>query len=356
MDASDALKALHMPQISLEGKRLVVKPRTHHSTKTSHTTISNTATSHPSTSNTTTNTITFGQRRKQTKKSSGGSPPPKKGSQDKKSISDQELKEVLKFSTVSTTHYITTHTTPHTMSPLTPHHTLCHHSHHTTHYVTTHCSLPPILPPQLDGQLKHLSDLNKLPLLAVQDQLVVTFDVLREIRKSFPHCMVIPFGSVISSFATLHSDCDLCLLTRPPPYLATLFTGANYFSRELLSMVEKLEVEYNLSFSPPSPIPSPSPPGAIVMSSGDEENDDADISIVSSSSSSASLSSFRFSSRVRSASKDFRTLCQHLITVSAGHSFRPIPHARCPIVCFVHRNTSLQCDICIDSMYVCACV
>lgn len=170
-----------------------------------------------------------------------------------------------------------------------------------------------------------------MSLSALEDQLRVTVQLLKELRKSYPNCLLIPFGSVISGLATKHSDCDLCLVPSPPASLVQLLTGTSYFSPSLHSMVKQLEKTYGVTMCPPA-----MPPSAPTTSSWEE----------------SFSSSFNLSRSERGATFAplLKKICAHLHQMKGCGQVRSIPHARCPIVRFVHRRTSFHFDICIDNM------
>lgn len=144
----------------------------------------------------------------------------------------------------------------------------------------------------------------------------------------FPHCLLVPFGSTISGLSTKHSDCDLCLVPTPPASLPPLLTGKSYFSPHLLSTVKRLESQYGVPICPP---PMTAQDSAMnFMTTGE------------------------LSRKERMATfKPFFTKLQKLLyRMPMCSQVLSLPGARCPIIRFVHKPTSLHCDVCIDNMYV----
>lgn len=186
----------------------------------------------------------------------------------------------------------------------------------------------PVNHAQLNDQLLRLSELNKMSMSAVEDQLHITFQLLREMRAIFPHCLLVPFGSIISGLSTRHSDCDLCLVPTPPASLPALLTGKGYFSPHLLSTVERMETQYGVSICPPPMAPQDS--AMKFMSTGKLSRKE----------------------RLATFTPFFHKLRKLLYNMPMCTQVLSLPAARCPIIQFVHKPTSLRCDICIDNMYV----
>ena len=185
---------------------------------------------------------------------------------------------------------------------------------------------------QLNDQLIQLSELDRMSMSAIEDQLHITFQLLQEMRKIFPHCLLVPFGSIISGLSTKHSDCDLCLLPTPPASLLPLLTGEGYFSPHLLSTVKRLESQYGVPICPPPMAPQDS--AMHFMASGEISRNER-------------LATFKpFFDTLRKLLQGM-PMCRQLVS---------LPGARCPIIRFVHKPTSLHCDVCIDNMYVRLCM
>ena len=186
---------------------------------------------------------------------------------------------------------------------------------------------------QLDGQVARLCELTSLPLSVVEQQLHATLQLLKELRKPFPGCILVPFGSIITGLASRSSDSDLCLVLTPPPLLVSVLTGDKYFSPTLLSVLRKLEHELGVSMVPPkTPPPMPSSKGEASFGMFDTS------------------SALTRQERGATFTPLLRKLSGILKQVEGCSKIVAIPHARCPIVRFVHAPSSLHVDICINNM------
>ena len=160
----------------------------------------------------------------------------------------------------------------------------------------------------------------------VEHQFRVLFKLLMEVRKSAPHCLIVPFGSVITGLATKHSDSDLCLVPRPPAALVRVLTGDSYFSPSLLTLIGRLEGEYGVPLCPP-----PSPPSVEV----DRFTVPTNLTALE---------------RTALFGPVLKELGRHLHKMEDCSQVMTIPHARCPIIRFMHNPSALHFDICIDNM------
>lgn len=189
---------------------------------------------------------------------------------------------------------------------------------------------------QVDHQLRYLHEQNQMAQADVESRLRIAFQLLRVFRRIYPHCLLVPFGSIISGPGTQISDCDFSLVRHPTPHLSHVLSGPRYFSPQLIPIVESLEKEYGISMCPeppsgvatPTPVPFPSVPhsrekGPVPLTKNVKETK-------------AILSEVA------------KVVCE--IEASRVHS---IPHARCPIVKFYHEPTSLECDLSVDQWCVC---
>lgn len=171
-----------------------------------------------------------------------------------------------------------------------------------------------------------------MPESALEDQLDITFQLLREVRKSSPSCILVPFGSVITGLATRHSDSDLCLVPNPPVPLICILTGTSYFSPPLLSIVERLESKYGVSMCPPgtpsSPPTTSSERFSTIFTAGNLSR----------------------SERGAASAPLLKKLREHVHKMEGCSRVVSVPNARCPIIRFRHERTSLDFDVCIENM------
>ena len=184
-----------------------------------------------------------------------------------------------------------------------------------------------------------LSKADTIPMPVLEDHLDVTFQLLKEVRQRYPHCVLVPFGSIITGLATKHSDCDLCLLPHPPAALVHLLTGTTYFSPPLLSIVERLETKYSvplqppaMSSGPPATPPSPSPPTSAIREGA------------------PLTSSLSRSERASAFGPMLKTLYGHVQKIDGCSRILSLPNARCPILRFAHDPTKLDFDVCIENV------
>lgn len=177
----------------------------------------------------------------------------------------------------------------------------------------------------------------------LESQLLITFQLLKLLRQSFPHCLLVPFGSAISGLGTQHSDCDLCLVLSPPASLTSLLSGQNYFSPTLLPIVERLEREYDLQLCPP-----PLPLTDVKMSPEWQEEE----RIASTATTSLSPPKLSRINRIALHRPLFEEVCAPLRRSKDYERILPLLGARCPIIRFSHKPTSLHCDMCINTVYV----
>ena len=194
---------------------------------------------------------------------------------------------------------------------------------------------------QLEGQLQHITNLHKMSPTALNSQLALTFQLLKLLRPSFPHCLLVPFGSAVSGLGTQHSDCDLSMVPSPPPSLTNLLSGENYFPPALLPVIEQMEREYKVKLCPP-----PLPLAEVEMTPMDEEGGED-------GGSGASFDSFsKLSKKQRIALNKpvFEAVCAPLRNNRSFGKIVPVLGARCPIIRFLHKPTSLHCDMCINSV------
>lgn len=287
-ESADALKALQTPGLCLSGKKLVIKPR-----------------------------LPKEKAKKQKMKLKQPHPPPEDA--DSAEPKMQHSKTLLESLHIDASEILRVPTVSHFWG------VFC------VDFNAYHC--------QLDGQLIRLSELYRLPLSAMEDQFTVLFQLLQKLRGVFPHCMVIPFGSVVSGFMTQQSDCDLCTLTCPSRYLIELFSERNYFSAPLLSLVKKMEKRHKISMRPPLLLPSSSVATPTSPPTSDSESSSCSDSVT------PPVSSRRYRRKVP---KTFKLLEAHLRGMKSLTKVYPIKFARTPIVRFVHAPTSLYCDVCID--------
>lgn len=198
-------------------------------------------------------------------------------------------------------------------------------------WVGTKCSVcvsPHACDVQLETQLLRLSETTAMPLSMRENQLSVTFQLLKEVRKSSPQCLLVPFGSVITGLATRHSDADLCLVPNPPAPLVRILTGTSYFSPGLLSVVESLESKYGVPLCPP-----------VTPVSGEGQY-----------SCLATACNLSRTQRVAAFGPLLRQLRAHVDNMDGCSHVLSLPNARCPIVRFRHDPTSLDFDVCIENM------
>ena len=76
----------------------------------------------------------------------------------------------------------------------------------------------------------------RLPEATLEAHLSLCHELQSLFRRSFPNCILVPFGSPISGHAMVTSDCDLCLLPRPSEEDVQYFSPENYFSPKLLAI------------------------------------------------------------------------------------------------------------------------
>lgn len=203
-------------------------------------------------------------------------------------------------------------------------------------FVSGVIALLPFFPSvQIDSQLQRLSERVALPQKAVKNHLVIAFQLLQQIRPFFPRCMIIPFGSAISGLGTVTSDCDLCFFTDPPASLV-LLSGSRYFSPPLWSLVVALEAQYGISFCPPRSV-STSPPSS--SQSSNKSRGRRGSSSPSPSAQGVCTSKGSVFDQITSLIRKNKDMCK----------VYAVSRARCPIITFVHSNTSLCCDVSIDS-------
>ena len=186
----------------------------------------------------------------------------------------------------------------------------------------------------MEGQLQHLAELNKLPEATLKSQLEVTFQLLKLFRQSYPHCLLVPYGSTITGLGTHHSDCDLCLIPTPSTALTHVLSGRSYFSPVQLQIVERLEKEYKIKWRP-SPSP-PTPESVEVMTLNE-------VSAPLQTSSSRYMREYLYAPILERLSSRLSSLEGYTDIVS-------VPRARCPILRFHHKPTSLHYDMCINSV------
>ena len=158
---------------------------------------------------------------------------------------------------------------------------------------------------------------------SINDVLAICFNLLPRMRPSFPRCMVVPFGSTITGLSMQSSDCDISFISNPPESLVTLLTDKRYFSADSLATIERLEQDHDVKFRPPSQEYFP-------------EHSAADDDVV--------LEKHKQSfglifDKVTFLLRRNKRYLSHVY---------PIRHARCPIIKFVHDETSLNCDISIE--------
>jgi predicted nucleotidyltransferase len=211
---------------------------------------------------------------------------------------------------------------------------------------------------QLDNQLLRLSKANTIPVSVLENHLDITLQLLGSVRQRYPHCLLVPFGSIITGLATEHSDSDLCLVPYPTTALVQLLTGRNYFTPCMLSMISYLEAKYNVTFQPPA-VPPPS--AATPLSN-----------IPATPLSLATPLSNTYATPPTYAGPPLPAQAPELLTDTGNPAgsehvmlsdvrwhvkglegcsrIRSLPHARCPILLFRHDPTSLDFDVCIDNL------
>ena len=157
----------------------------------------------------------------------------------------------------------------------------------------------------------------------VEQRLTIAFQMLTVLRPTHPHCLVVPFGSVISGPGTPISDCDFALIRSPTPHLSHVLTGPRYFSPRLTPIVSCLEKKYGVLMTPREGSAPPPVPAHKVTP----------------------LSRAQSIKETRAMLEEIGKLIQGGISVTRVHS---IPHARCPILKFYHKPTGLACDLSVD--------
>lgn len=183
--------------------------------------------------------------------------------------------------------------------------------------------------------------MNKMSLSDIETHLEVTFKFLQEFRAVSPQCVLIPFGSAISGMGTKHSDLDLCLIPTPPQTLVEALAGSNYFSHSVLSIVKNLEKKYGITMFPPSLDVGVTP--------------ESDVGVVSEAMAGSSGSSSPLpphTIKCKPGEITFKSLSRMIRSMEDCSQVLAIAHARCPIIRFCHTPTQLECDICMDNMYV----
>ena len=80
----------------------------------------------------------------------------------------------------------------------------------------------------------------RLPEATLEAHLSLCHELQSLFRRSFPHCMLVPFGSPVSGHAMVTSDCDLCLLTHPSEDDMRYLSPENYFSAKLWAIWQRV--------------------------------------------------------------------------------------------------------------------
>ncbi len=143
--------------------------------------------------------------------------------------------------------------------------------------------------------------------------------MLLRLRSIYPRCMVVPFGSSITGLGVLSSDCDLAFFSNPPMSLVNLLTQEKYFSASSLATIIELERKHQVKYIPPDS----SKDGKGLLGKPSHHNNPHILT--------------------------FNTVTSVIRKHKKLSYVMPIPHARCPIIKFVHNKTGLHCDICVNA-------
>ena len=178
---------------------------------------------------------------------------------------------------------------------------------------------------QVDGQLLELADQLSLPQQSIDNVLNVCFDLLLILRQCYPRCIIVPFGSSVTGLGIQSSDGDLTFFSNPPSDYVDLLRGLRYFSTATSASIERFERAYDISFIPAT-----------------SEKSSASLETESSASLETESSARR--------QKQFSDIANALKKQTDEWSrVKPLPNARCPIIKFAHRRTSLDCDLSVDA-------
>ncbi len=167
-----------------------------------------------------------------------------------------------------------------------------------------------LTPLQLSGQLELVSYHTAMTQDTIRGILSLSSYLGARLKALFPHSLLLPFGSLVTGLGTLTSDADLCLLMEPQ-YTHLLAPDA-YYPPNVLA----------LSQQPLSEPPSPTDSIGSTHSTPERPIKSQDALKV-------------MASLVRSTAG-----CERVFTIRS---------ARCPIVRFYHRPSSLHVDLSLDN-------
>lgn len=173
----------------------------------------------------------------------------------------------------------------------------------------------------MEEEIKILSSHCRMPDAAIEKQFSLCQLLQSALRRVFPHCMVVLFGAPISGFATLTSDCDICLLTDPTEDDKRLLTGREYYSEKHLTMLGRVAIA------------TPSPPT--------EYDPDADGSPIAVNTS--------YGKRSPHCTVEYDIALKVIRKLPTCSRIRPIAFARCPIIRLFHSPTGIHCDLSINN-------
>ena len=187
--------------------------------------------------------------------------------------------------------------------------------------------------------MQYLNQHNKMAVDDIEKRLQIAFQLLNVFRPIYPHCLVVPFGSVISGPGTSLSDCDFCLIRHPTPHQAYVMTGMRYFSPQLMPIVERLEKDYGQEIYP----------AALALERGKSTvSTHSPLPLLEGKVSAATpLRGERKVERIKDTKLVLKEIGRVVQGIATG-KVRSIPHARCPIVKFYHKSTGLECDLSVD--------
>ena len=196
-----------------------------------------------------------------------------------------------------------------------------------------------LLSVQIEEQMLVLSSQYRMPEAMIETQLSFSQTLEKVFQKTFPSCMLVPFGATISGYGTVTSDCDLCLLSQPTEQDQRYLSGEAYYPNKHIALMDKITT----SSGGPSTVPRAVVPVTPNPDLAELESDTSEDSTPPRQ---------PYSKRNRHGPKEYDKVLSIVRKLPGARKIIPVPFARCPIVMFHHKPTGLHCDLSINNRYV----